>query len=92
MTKNNDFTAEEMADMSNEELTEINRQKNLYHSDGKLIDPNMVEVELDFSDAELKQILSAAEEKGMSLEQYVNYALEKFVEKYILESNDDQVH
>lgn len=92
MTKNNDFTAEEIADMSNEELTEINKQKNLYHSDGKLIDPNMVEVELDFSDAELKEILSAAEEKGMSLEEYVNYALQKFVENNILESEDDQVH
>lgn len=77
----NDFTPEEIADMSNEELTAINKQKE--------IPEGYTEVELEFTDEELKTIMELAADLGMDLNTYINHALAKALESWKGEEDDN---
>jgi len=80
----NEFTEMEIADMSNEELTAINKERQVesYHVDGSVVE-GYTEVELDFTDEEYKNLVESAKILGMSPNEYINYALERAVARHV---------
>ena len=67
----NKFTPMEIANMSNEELEMINNEQ------------KFTEMELEFSDEEYNNILEAAKIKNMTFNEYIIFAVERALNRYI---------